>query len=148
MLINRESDYALRILRTLSDGEKHAVSQLCEYEDVPQQFCYKILKKLSDAGYLATVRGVGGGCVLTTDLRNVTLLDLMEALDCERYINACLKPGFVCDWKEKNCSVCSFHNHMAQLQASLDKELRKHSIHDMLFGPVSSAKKKSEKSAP
>ena len=132
MLINRESDYALRILRTLADGEKHPVGDLCRNEDIPQQFCYKILKKLSDAGYVVSSRGVGGGCVLSADLKTITLLDLMKALDTDRFINACLKPGFVCEWKEKNCSVCTYHSYLAMVQQNIDNELSSHSIYDMM----------------
>ena len=132
MLINRESDYALRILRSLSDGEKHAVRDLCQKEDIPQQFCYKILKKLSDAGYVSSSRGVGGGCTLTADLKKVTLLTLMEALDSDRFINACLKPGFVCEWKDKNCNVCTYHSYLANVQRNIDKELSSHSLYDMI----------------
>ena len=140
MLINRESDYALRILRTLADGEKHPVGDLCKNEDIPQQFCYKILKKLSDAGYVVSSRGVGGGCVLSADLKAITFLDLMKALDTDRFINACLKPGFVCEWKEKNCSVCTYHSYLAMVQRTIDNELASHTLYDMMMPQKKKAK--------
>ena len=46
MLITRETDYALRILRTLSDGKSYTAGELAERESLPQKFAYKILKKL------------------------------------------------------------------------------------------------------
>lgn len=137
MLINRETDYALRILRSLSDGRKHPMKELCAQEDIPQQFAYKIIGKLSAAGLTDSTRGVGGGCSLTRDLREITLYDLIRILDTDHYINACLKPGYVCDWKEKNCSICSFHSHLLQIQGDLDRELKKHTVRDMLGGAKS-----------
>ena len=57
MLITRESDYALRLLRTLRDGEQYSVGELARREMVPQPFAYKIVKKLSAAGMVQVSRG-------------------------------------------------------------------------------------------
>ena len=73
MLITRESDYALRLLRTLRDGEQYSVGELARREMVPQPFAYKIVKKLSAAGMVQVSRGAEGGCRLTADLTQTTL---------------------------------------------------------------------------
>ena len=44
MIMTRETDYAVRILRALSCGERMTVRQVCDLELVPVQFAYKILK--------------------------------------------------------------------------------------------------------
>ena len=54
MIITKETDYALRILRVLLDGEKHSVAEMSETELIPNQFAYQILRKLS-AGNLVRV---------------------------------------------------------------------------------------------
>ena len=46
MLISRETDYALRILRALSDGKKRSIEEICSLEATPKQFAYRIIKKL------------------------------------------------------------------------------------------------------
>ena len=56
MIITKETDYALRILRVLMDGEKHSVAEMSETELIPNQFAYQILRKLS-AGNLGVSRG-------------------------------------------------------------------------------------------
>ena len=38
MIITKETDYALRILRVLLDGEKHSVAEMSETELIPTQF--------------------------------------------------------------------------------------------------------------
>ena len=55
MIITKETDYALRILRVLLDGEKHSVAEMSETELIPTQFAYQILRKLS-AGNLVQVQ--------------------------------------------------------------------------------------------
>ena len=43
MIITKETDYALRILRVLLDGEKHSVAEMSETElipiSLPTRFC-------------------------------------------------------------------------------------------------------------
>ena len=45
-MITRETDYALRLLRTLRDGERRTAAEAAERELVPQSFAHKILKSL------------------------------------------------------------------------------------------------------
>lgn len=93
MLITREADYALRILRTLSEGGLVTAAEITQRELIPRQFAYKILRKLSRVGIIAVNRGVEGGCRLTADLREKSLYDLMAALDLVELVNACMAPG-------------------------------------------------------
>ena len=53
MMITRESDYAIRIIRALKDGELLPLEQICQRELVPKQFAYKILKKLERSGLVS-----------------------------------------------------------------------------------------------
>lgn len=46
MLITRECDYAVRIVRALAGGQKICVTQICEEEVLTPAFVYKILKKM------------------------------------------------------------------------------------------------------
>ncbi len=62
MIITKETDYALRILRVLLDGEKHSVAEMSETELIPNQFAYQILRKLSAGNLVRVSRGALGGC--------------------------------------------------------------------------------------
>ena len=42
MIITKETDYAMRILRVLLDGEKHSVAEMSKTELIPTQFAYQI----------------------------------------------------------------------------------------------------------
>lgn len=134
MLITKETDYALRILRGLTDGERHTMRSLCQAEAVPQQFAYKILKKLSQAGLVRSVRGVSGGCELAGDLSQTTLYDLMEAMEENRQVIACLQPGYQCKWEKKHGSRCTVHQKLGHIQEMMDQELRSHSLQSLMSG--------------
>ena len=62
MLITRETDYALRILRALAPGSCLTVGEIAEKESLPHKFTYKIMKKMEKAGIIRIIRGVNGGC--------------------------------------------------------------------------------------
>lgn len=66
MLLTRESDYALRVLRSLRDGERRSVGDISLQQLIPQQFAYKIIKKRSRAGPVEITRGVDGGAALAS----------------------------------------------------------------------------------
>lgn len=63
MLITREIDYALRILRRLSDNKLHVMRDLCEKEIIPQKFAYKILRKRKKAALIKATRGGRRRCL-------------------------------------------------------------------------------------
>ena len=132
MLITNETDYALRILRALADGGKHKVANVCETESIPQQFAYKIIRKLSAGGIIQSIRGVNGGIQLTVDLHDITLLDIVDMTDSERYIMDCMRPGNRCTWMETNCKRCLIHGRLNEIQKVLDDELRKESLYELM----------------
>lgn len=132
MLITRETDYALRILRALADGKRHNVKELCESEAVPLPFAYKILRRLTDAGLVKSVRGVNGGTELTGDLGDITLLDVIRITESDSYISDCMSPDYPCTWSANNCRKCTIHSRLGKIQQKLDQELARVSIRELL----------------
>ena len=132
MLISRETDYALRILRSLLDGERKPVGDISKAEMIPQQFAYKIIKKLSRAGLVAITRGADGGCHLSCNLDAVSLFDLMVAMEERCAVNACMDPSYQCPRKAHH--GCIVHGQLAAIQQNLDNELRSHSLKKLLTG--------------
>lgn len=132
MIMTRESDYAVRILRALAGGEKMTVGRICEAEFVPVQFAYKILKKLAKCGYVEIFRGAEGGCRLSADLGAVTLYDLLRCIDEDLFVNACMSPGYECAWRGAHCGECRFHSNLAGLQRVIEEELKRRTVGAML----------------
>ncbi|TGJ77264.1 HTH-type transcriptional repressor NsrR [Caproiciproducens galactitolivorans] len=133
LLITRETDYALRILRALSDGEQATAKEICRRELLPQQFVYKILKKLSRAGIVQITRGADGGCRLAADLRKVSLYDLTQVMEDDNYISACMQPGYQCEWRQKHSPSCKVNKQLLQIQSVLDREFRARSLYQMIY---------------
>lgn len=136
MLITRESDYALRMLRALSDGAMHSVGEISEQELVPRQFAYKIFKKLLTAGLVSVARGAEGGYNLCADLEQVSLYDLMKIIGEDGSVGSCVDPNYVCCWRERH-GGCEIYCKLIQIQKKLDQELRSHSLKSILCQPAS-----------
>lgn len=132
LLITRETDYALRVLRALADGGQITTREICERESLPQQFVYKIIKKLSRAGLVSIARGAEGGCRLNADLKKVSLYDLTKIMDADSLISACTSPGYRCEAR-KGGAACTANRQLWQIQNVLNRELRRRSLHQMLF---------------
>lgn len=60
MLFTKESDYAIRVIRALQDGGKKTIKELCELEQIPSAFGYKILQKMNKSGLIEIRRGHKG----------------------------------------------------------------------------------------
>lgn len=135
MLITKETDYALRILRALANGERFTTAQLAQDEQIPKQFAYKILKKLQKGGIIQILRGADGGCVLAADLEQITFLRLMQTMEEDALVSSCMKPGYKCQWRTAHSgTVCRAHTHLSSIQEKLNQELEAHNLCEVLFG--------------
>lgn len=133
MLITRECDYAVRVIRALSGEERLSVSDICEKESITAPFAYKILKKLQKAKIVRGFRGVHGGYSLNRDLAEISLLDVYMAVDPEMMIIECLDPDYDCVRDGDSGVPCLVHKELAQIQQELWKMLGRKSLGE-LFG--------------
>lgn len=127
MLITRETDYAMRTVRALSGGKRLNIKQICEAENIPIQFAYKILKKLSEKNIIKIIRGAGGGYCLEADLQTLTIYDILIAIENEadyNSVNLCLKDGVSCI-HNSNGKCCKMNKEFRRINSVLKEELKK-----------------------
>jgi Rrf2 family protein len=133
LIITRETDYALRILRALATGGKSNATEICERETLPLHFVYRIMKKLEKGGFVEITRGSEGGARLCVDLKSVSMYDLLSIIEGKRVISACMQPGFKCAMRGNGGMSCAVHRQLTEIQETLDEELRGRTLHRMLF---------------
>jgi len=93
MQITRQADYAVRAmiyLTQLGPDKRAATSQIAEEKQIPASFLAKIVSQLSVAGLLQTSRGAHGGVSLAREPQNISLLDVVEAIDGPILLNDCV----------------------------------------------------------
>jgi len=124
MFLTKECDYAMRIVRALSDYEKRSVHVICEKEHIPVHFAYKILKKLECAEIVSSVRGAFGGYQLAKSLDKISMFDIVNAMNDSLAITECLKMGHVCPNNDGSHKQCKIHAELASMQYELIRMLR------------------------
>ncbi|MCI1958064.1 MAG: Rrf2 family transcriptional regulator [Clostridia bacterium] len=129
MLITREIDYAIRVVRALSDMNIHSASYVEKAEAVPTSFAYKIFKKLSKSGIVEIIRGPNGGYRLAKKCDELNLFDIISSVDNDFVINECMREGYVCTREDKMCTV---HNELKRVQQVLTDELKRKSLSEVL----------------
>jgi Rrf2 family protein len=103
MQITRQADYALRAviyLSRLGPEERAATSQIAQEQRIPPSFLAKIVSQLSVAGLLQTSRGARGGVSLAKSPEEITVLDVVEAIDGPILLNECVACGGNCSFGE------------------------------------------------
>ncbi|MDR0817663.1 MAG: Rrf2 family transcriptional regulator [Clostridiales Family XIII bacterium] len=132
MVVKRETDYSLRVLRALLSGEQKTAGEICAEEVMPLPFVYRILKKMEVGGLVKITRGKDGGASLDCDLKAVSLYDLLTTLGDRPYVNDCMKPGYQCERRRETGKICIAHRHLAEVQAALENVLKERSLYYML----------------
>ena len=98
MQITRQADYAVRaVLHLARNGESRtATSVIAAEQKIPPSFLAKIISQLSIAGLLHTSRGARGGVTLAREPKEITLLEVIEAIDGPIQLNECVGESGAC----------------------------------------------------
>ena len=131
MFLTKECDYAIRVVRELADSEIKSVGAICEREKIPHPFAYKILKKLERAGIVDSRRGAAGGYRLTRATGNITLFDIINAVDERLVLNDCLQKGYVCI-RNPGGNSCGVHCELIRVQNILMETLKEKTMDELI----------------
>jgi Rrf2 family transcriptional regulator, nitric oxide-sensitive transcriptional repressor len=116
-MISRTAEYALRAVVVLgsSPGSPLTTQQIAEQTRVPSGYLSKVLQALGRAGLVEAQRGLYGGFVLTRSLDELTLLDVINAVDPLERIERC--PLGIASHGPR---LCALHRRLDQGMAQLE----------------------------
>ncbi len=123
MQITRQADYAVRAvlyLARLGTDHRAATSQIAQEQQIPPSFLAKIVSQLSVAGLLQTSRGARGGVSLARSPEDISLLEVVEAIDGPIMLNECVSGNGVCTFGD----TCPMRPVWCDAQAELVRHLR------------------------
>jgi Rrf2 family protein len=125
MQITRQADYALRAMLYLAreypnKDQRAATSKIAEEQEIPASFLAKIISQLSIAGLIQTSRGAKGGVRLARKPEEISLLDVVEAIDGPISLNECVDDPSVCSFGDN----CPIHDVWCEAKAQLVRKLR------------------------
>lgn len=125
MQFKQATDYAFRAVLNLAlvtPGTVIKAQVLADEEAIPPRFLMKIMRSLIQAGLVASFRGVDGGFILAKAPEEITLLDVVNAMEGPLEIQRCLGDRELCN---KHCSVaCPVHSVLDLLQQQFTRGLQ------------------------
>ncbi len=130
-ILRRNTDYALRAMINLGTnygGETKSARDISEAENVSYQLTCKLLQKLSRAGFIESEMGKKGGYKLSKSPSDITVKQIVEAVQGPVLLNRCLGKGYVCE-KMENCPI---HKKLNEWQSSLDEEMAGTTLEDLI----------------
>ena len=131
MQITRAADYALRGMTYLArqePGELSTIKEISSEEGVPEKFMRKLFHILHKRGFIDSTRGKLGGIRLDIDSEEVTMLDIIEAVDGPLALNLCLEGPDLCD----RIDLCPMYDIWCEAQASVNQVLKQYSLKDIV----------------
>jgi Rrf2 family transcriptional regulator, iron-sulfur cluster assembly transcription factor len=93
MIFSNPTEYAIRGLSELAiRGEEKPVmlDELVQGTDLPRDFLAKVFQKLVRGGVLKSAKGRGGGFRLARAAHEVTLIQIVEAIDGPQTLDQCV----------------------------------------------------------
>lgn len=130
MYITREADYAVRCILLLSReaGRVISANEISKSMSIPKNFLAKILQRLSKKGILKSTQGIAGGFELAKPPEEISLLEVIEAIQGPSAIN-------VCAIDNKNCSLsstCVVHPIWVKLRRDIEEKLREENFAELI----------------
>lgn len=139
MKVSTRGDYASRALLSLAlhldDGGPTAVRDIAERTGLPQPYLEQILLALKGAGLVRSKRGVGGGYVLARQPNEITLADIIAAVDGPIALGDFAEPhtGGACD-HEGQCVLLAVWSDVGEQMRAVLSRLTLADLVDMARG--------------
>ncbi len=140
--LSKLSDYAVVVLSHLARGEGKLVTaaELAEATAVPEPTVAKVLKLLVRGGIIVSVRGAAGGYMMERCPREISIRELIVALEGPIAVTSCLEGG---DSECQLTGVCSMQGRWQKVNSAILKTLDAMPLSDLLsdkpFPPRSKA---------
>jgi len=130
MKLTRGGEYGIRgvlYLAKQEDGKVSMLSAIAKAQDVPPRFLAKIFQALAKAGVVRSHRGAKGGFSLARPAAEVTIKDVIEAVEGPIFLNICLAAPGECDRDH----VCPMHAVWEEAQQKMMEVLARTSFGEM-----------------
>lgn len=118
-------EYALRAMVCLANSHDtpQTRSQLVEQTQVPSAYLAKVMRELNRAGLVNAQRGVNGGFTLADSAEDISLLQVVNAVDPLPRITSC-----PLNLRSHGTRLCGLHRYLDDAMAELENSLAQKSL--------------------
>ncbi len=127
--IRRETDYAIRCVYYLAGKENEVimVDEISREMRMPKSFIAKILQRLSKAGIVDSYVGVKGGFYLAKKPQQISLYDVIIAIEGPIAMNRCTVNKRICSLS----TTCRIHPIWIDVRKEVERILKKSTFHNI-----------------
>ena len=138
--LSKKADYALMAMKHLAEHQRCGAASACAREiaeqyDIPIELMAKVLQRLVRTGLLISTQGTRGGYTLSRSSSNISVADVIQAIDGPFTITACSTENNGCDQYGK----CSIRDPLWQIRERIVATLGTVTIAEMANDNVAAA---------
>ncbi len=129
--ITKQIDYALQFLTALhtrGGSEPLSVKEFSKESTISFLFLQKIAKLLREADLITAKKGSNGGYILSRPLSEMTIKDVIEAVEGPYGISTCTTKGKRCDQTHR----CTLKKGIEKMHEHMTRELERMSVADIV----------------
>lgn len=120
--ISKMADYAVVILSHMHQNKdtKFSAHCLADMSHIPEPTVSKILKLLSKSDLLTSSRGVNGGYALSRDIKDISVKDVLEAIEGPIHLTECTEDSHDCVLEK----ICPSHGRWDDVNRTIKDALQ------------------------
>ncbi|MER3405507.1 MAG: Rrf2 family transcriptional regulator [Chloroflexota bacterium] len=133
MRLTQRTEYALRALIELAERQAASpapatIAELAQAQGLPERFLGQALRDLAHAGLLRLQRGNGGGVWLARSPADISVLEVIEAVEGRVSLAGCMDQPPSCPLTGR----CRLERVLGEAQAAMKRVLRKATLADLV----------------
>lgn len=134
-MFSQTVEYALRAMVCLASEAPQArtTQQVAEVTKVPAAYLAKVIQSLSRAGLVHSQRGIGGGISLARGPSEISILEVVNAVDPIQRIQTC-----PLELKSHGVKLCPLHRRVDNAMATVEKAFRATTLAEIIAEPTDS----------
>jgi len=128
-MLSQTVEYALRAMVVLANAPQtpHTAQSIAGAAKLPIDYLFKVMQSLARAGLVNAQRGKHGGFMLTRGPGELTILDVVNAVDPIRRIHSC-----PLNLKSHEMQLCGLHRRLDAALAMLEQAFSSTTLADVL----------------
>ncbi|MFM7148821.1 MAG: RrF2 family transcriptional regulator [Gemmataceae bacterium] len=134
-MFSQKVEYALRAVVHLASESPHArtVEQIAKVTLVPQAYLAKVIQELVHSGIARSQCGIGGGITLAKSPSELTVLEVVNAVDPIQRIHTC-----PLNLASHGVRLCPLHRRLDNALATVENAFRSSTLAEILAEPTQS----------
>ncbi len=116
--VTKAGEYGIRAMGYLVNhgrDSKISIADISQARHIPEPYLRKLLKPLIQKQIVVSIRGVAGGVKLGRNPNEISLLEVVEALEGPIALNSCLGRDTSCEYIE----TCGMHSVWSEAQNAM-----------------------------